>query len=659
MSYLGFPRIHFAGTFFTNPGNLNNQTVNFEKAADGQPLIIDTGRYNNPKGVAQYFFRACQITQIVGADGQVVGSDPLLGAAVETVNPYDLQADAQGKNYTLAKIADLDPDMQFRSELYGLRLFVGSAGGVGFSGPCDVPQLRDLFFGRGDAGVAGLQVACGTWHQRLHVEQVSNPNGASAVLASLGLRAGSELDVKLSVDMFQTSPAEQFTTGNMYCYGRLMGTIGSVDAGDPQQIVPGRRLYSAMSIASLSSPAPKAAAASAGPILTRHAAEREAAAPAASAAAVPFWNNTDARVVTGSGRSCLLVDMGTATPLRAPSNGTFDVGSSLVFGYLQGGTFVPFESQGTLRDGKVVSVSSQLGDNVSLPAAAQFRDSAYLRNAGVVQLDLTSAEAKALGSSPLCVQSDGSSVLQENATGYYVNTEAAACRMQPNESLASGGQAIHVVAYQFGAPVPSIAAGASSPGDKGLVLELDRVVVEYGADAKTKLAQTSIFTVELASQPISGRPGQFQLTMATGVAQSLAKNEYRRPMDSLLCFLRAASKGSAVGENPGTQQVQPYMPFVALLFWQNQKVVAQPTWQANIEPILRIYARLYPGMAGLIDIGDEATVKANASGIEARLQLAVADPGFMPVVRDMSPATSAMLCEWLKQQAAISRQGGA
>jgi hypothetical protein len=147
--------------------------------------------------------------------------------------------------------------------------------------------------------------------------------------------------------------------------------------------------------------------------------------------------------------------------------------------------------------------------------------------------------------------------------------------------------------------------------------------------------------------------------MATGVAQSLAKNEYRRPMDSLLCFLRAASKGSAVGENPGTQQVQPYMPFVALLFWQNQKVVAQPTWQANIEPILRIYARLYPGMAGLIDIGDEATVKANASGIEARLQLAVADAGFMPVVRDMSPATSAMLCEWLKQQAAISRQGGA
>jgi hypothetical protein len=650
MSYLGFPRIHFAGAFFTNPGNLNNQTANFEKAEDGQPLIVDTGRYNNPKGVAQYFFRACQITQIVGADGQVVATDPLLGAAVDTVNPYDLQVDAKGNSYTLAKIVDLDPDMQFRSELYGLRLFVGSAGGVGFSGACDVPQLRDLFFGRGDAGVEGLQVACGTWHQRLHVEQVSDPKGTSAVLASLGIRAGSELDVKLSVDMFQTSPLQQFTPGNMYCYGRLMGSIGRAEAGDPKQIVPGRRLYSALSIASLKAPASVNAA----PVLTRQAAEQEAAA--AASAPVPFWNNTDARVVTSAGRSCLLVDMGTSTPLKAPSNGTFDIGS-LALGYLQGSTFVPFESQGTQRAGKLASVSSQLCDYVALPAAAELRDSAYLRNAGVVQLDLTAAEAKALGSSPLCIQSNGSTVLQENTTGYYVNTEAASCRMQPKEALPSGGQSVNVVAYQFGVPVPSIAT-ASSSGGQGLVLELEKVEVKYRAGAKPYLEATNIFTLELASQPMVGQPGQFQLALATGPAQSLATNEYRRPMDSLLCFTKARSKGSAIGENPGTETAQPYMPFVALLFWQNQKIVALPTWQDNIEPILRIYARLYPGMAGLIDIGDEATVKANASGIEARLELAVADPGFMPVVRDMSPATSAMLSQWLKQQAVLSRQGG-
>jgi hypothetical protein len=480
----------------------------------------------------------------------------------------------------------------------------------------------------------------------------SDPQGTSAVLASLGVRAGSDLDVKLSVDMFQTSPLQQFTTGNLYCYGRLMGSIGRVEAGDPKQIVPGRRLYSALSIASLKAPSSPNAA----PILTRQAAEQEAAAPAASSAPVPFWNNTDARVVTSGGKSCLLVDMGTATPLKAPSNGTFDIGS-LALGYLQGSTFVPFESQGTARAGKLASVTSQLSDYVALPAAAELRDSAYLRNAGVVQLDLTAAEAKALASSPLCIQSNGSTVLQENTTGYYVNTEAASCRMQPKEALPSGGHSVNVVAYQFGVPVPSIAT-ASSSGDKGLVLELEKVVVKYRAEAKAYLEATNIFTLELASQPMVGQPGQFQLAIATGPAQSLATNEYRRPMDSLLCFSKARSKGSAIGENPGTESVQPYMPFVALLFWQNQKIVASPTWQDNIEPILRIYARLYPGMAGLIDIGDEATVKANASAIDARLELAVADPGFMPVVRDMSPATSAMLSQWLKQQAVLSRQGG-
>ena len=642
MSYLGFPRIHFAGTFFTNPGNLNNATPNYANAAEGKPLTYDTGRYNNPKGVAQYYLRACQVTQIIGGDGQPLPNDPLLGASVETVSPWGAQTSPSGESYTLAKIADLDPDMQFRSELYGFRLFVRAAGGQGFSGALAVPQLRDLFFNRGDAGVAGLQVACGTWHQRLRVERAENPS-ASAVLGLLGVAIGSELDVKLSVDMFQTSPSEQFTTGNMYCYGRLMGTIGAVSSGMPMQVVPGRRLYAsaAFQSAAAASRAPAKAA-----VLTRQAAERLGAP---SAPAAPLWNNTDARVVTSGAQSHLLVDMGTATPLKTPSNGVLNVGAQLAFGYLREGDFVPFESQGTTFAGKAVSAQSQLTDYVALPEAAAFRDSAYLRNAGVVQVALTSAEVKALSTSPLCIQSDGVTVLKENPSGYYVNGEAASCRLQPEQALSP--PTLSLVAFRFGEPVPALSPGTSTSGTAGLALALTPQVVVYDKSGTGAPAATDIFSAQVATEPVSGAPGQFALSVKTGPAQSLAANEYRRPMDSLLCFLNVSSNQGLVGENPGTG---PYLPMLSLLFWQNQWIVAQPSWNQNIQPILNIYARLYPGMVSLLDIADEATVKANANAIRARLNLAASDPGFMPVVRDMSPATIAMLSSWLAEQVAAS-----
>ena len=136
MSYLGFPRLQFAGAFFTNPSNLNNKTVNYSSALDGGRLIYDTGPYNNPNGVAQFYFYECRITQIIGADALPIADDPLLGARIDTASPAHPAA-------TFAKIVDLDPDMQFRTELYGVRLYIQASGDCGLSASVAVPQLRD------------------------------------------------------------------------------------------------------------------------------------------------------------------------------------------------------------------------------------------------------------------------------------------------------------------------------------------------------------------------------------------------------------------------------------------------------------------------------------------------------------------------------------
>lgn len=639
MSYVGFPRVHFAGAFFTNPGNLNNKVANYTSALDGGRLSYETGPYNNPNGVAQFYFYECKITQLIGADALPIASDPLLGAKIDTASPANPAA-------TFAKIVDLDPDMMFRTELYGMRLYIEAPGGYGLSASVAVPQLRDLYFLRGNAGIQGLQVACGTWHQRVRVEQWRNPSGRSAALARLSASGATELDLKLTVDMFQTDPLQQQTSPIDYCYGRLMGTLGPVTPGMPRQIVPGRRLY-----------VPPSTTLAMTPLARLQPKTREAAQVAASetSGAAP-WNNTDARVVQAGGTSYLVVDFGTTTPLAEGGQGSFACGTGLTFGYSSNGQFVPFQSQGYTAGGKLVSISEQLSTLPPPEALEAHCNAVYYPNAGVVQLQLTQAEASAISSLPLCIQSDGATVLQENASGYYVNFEVASCRMSPQQTLDGGLSSANLVAYRFGQPVASIttfSGTAPSPGDD-LAVQLTPLLYVYGSPNGPDPEPTPLFSASVATEALPGAPGQFQVTLTTGAAQPMASYPARKAMDSLLCAVDCATSPSgSVGENPAFG-----IPPVSLLFWQDGFVVSSPTWQANIGPILTQYARLYPGMAGILDLSDQPTVLANARSIVQRMSLPVADPGFMPVVRDMSPATSSMITGWLEQQLATASGGG-
>lgn len=649
MSYLGFPRIHFAGAFFSNPANLNNLIDNYANATEGQPLVYDTGTYNNPNGVAQFYLQDCKVTQIIGTDAKEVAGDPLLGAAVDTVNPTDRQQAPDGSNYILAKMADVDTDMQFRSELYGLRLFVKTADGYGFEGRIDCPQLRDLFFARGNAGINGMQVASGTWHQRMTVEKWYNPEPkASTIINLLSDNNNMILDVKLSVDMFQCDPGTEFSVGNRYLYGRLMATIGLVEANAPKQIVPGRRLYSPASFASLQT----ASSAQSEPlILTKQEAE-VAAQSSAITDSGRLWSNCDAKVASASdGNTYLLVDLGPTTRLLSDGTGAFDTGS-IELGYLDSSdNFTAFATQGYMQNNSLVSVTEQLTTYTELTGANQYRDSVYLTNAGVVQVLLSANEARTIASSRLCIASDGEAALRENQGGYYINFEMAAIRMSPSSTLPDDNQTVAMTVYAYGEPVTAI------NGSGQLNVTLQPTVLQYsaGIDGSTQYNDTAIYGVVVSER--TDNPGQFAMQVRTGVGLPFASKptnltEYnswkRKPLDSQLCFILAQSNGVLVGENPGISGF-PFIPPVTLLFWQNQWVVSDPDWDNNIYPILNCYSILYPGMTSRMDISDQETVESNAKGFSERFGLSTSDPAFMPVVRDMSPQTITMMQTWLSQ----------
>ncbi|MCY7297251.1 hypothetical protein [Alteromonas sp. a30] len=688
MSYLSLPRLHFAGAFFANPSNLNNTVVNFSKAQENESLFYETGTYNNPKGVGQFFFQDCEITQCFNDDGQENVSDPFLSAKVITPSPltpiFYQGKDDSGKPVTksriMAKIADLDPDMQFRGELYGVYISITNKEGYGIEGYMNVPQLRDLFFGRGAGGDQGMQIACGTWHQRFYVIKwhlaaddttstlalLKKDSTANQTQANKDAGYQGELDIKLSTDMFQCDPQQQTVVGNRYCFGRMMATLGPIQPNMPMQIVPGRRLYSGISFDCSNLQAAKA-----NNIVTREQAEQTAkdVVPAAlatlnSSAGVTnsdaLWNNTDARVVKDkNGKSFLLIDMGTTTPLKDPSNGAFDLGQNMRIGYLdEQDNFTAFASQGYQNNGSLMSVSAQLTDYIDLPEAAQVRSSVFLKNAGVVQIALTDDEATAIQTKRLNIQLSNGSVLRENPDGYYINFDLASRRMSPNQSTEDT-----LTGFRFGEPLTEIATQSDSDTNEDtILLEQNVTSLSYGAvlgayasTSKTEFSRLSSF---INSTAIDNKPGQFAMTLKTGDSapfdtkpQDNEKNNWlRQPLDSLICYVNVTSKHNLIGENPAVPNA-PFCPAVSVLFWQNQHVTADtPTWDNNISPILSIYSQLYPGMTSRMDIGDEATVKANATAFKVRFNEPTDDPAFMPVVRDMSPETIDMMTRWLDMQ---------
>lgn len=82
-------------------------------------------------------------------------------------------------------------------------------------------------------------------------------------------------------------------------------------------------------------------------------------------------------------------------------------------------------------------------------------------------------------------------------------------------------------------------------------------------------------------------------------------------------------------------------------------IPANPTFARDIAPILAPYASLYPGMKGILDIGNLAalrtfvTTQPDADKRTLLLSVPITDPRFMPVTRDLSNNKRDTILRWL------------
>ncbi len=146
MTYLGFPRLTFAGSFQADPSTVNNDPAHFNDATfqarlqqpESGSLPDQQNGWWNPRGTGAWRLRNCHVTSVLYADGSAAAStlaDPIVGGTLAAANER-----------VSAKIVDLDPEQQMVSEIWGLQLrLLDVQGRPTWSGTFTVAPFSDIW----------------------------------------------------------------------------------------------------------------------------------------------------------------------------------------------------------------------------------------------------------------------------------------------------------------------------------------------------------------------------------------------------------------------------------------------------------------------------------------------------------------------------------
>ncbi len=660
MSYLKLPRIQFGGLFFTAPSTINNLQPNYH---ENVPLTNSEGQYLpnalwNATGVAQLWLSECKVLSVVGPDGTLHesgSSDPIVGATVETPSPSTPKQTADGEGLLdIAKLVDLDPLQQGRTRGYGLHVFVTLPGGGGFSGPLTPPELRYMYTRvTPPPKSGGSWYLVGNWQTAIPKDKVNwfGDFSSSPFLQHFKSACSEGVSFKVAIDLHQNDPTTRFTQGDMFCYGRATGALGPAQIGELEQVVPGRVLYTSKP----AQPQAEAADVSTTPsedgtpiegAMKEHLMSRigktmdemgqstgeiplESGVIQAQAADPLYpWNPGFAQAqqitVNKSGTPetfhVLSLDLSFAIRLqKSPGGGAlgkFEVNSGITVGYITGSSssdFQPLHNGAVNFEEKYTWLDS---DN---------KKCYLVDTSGIVDIRLESQEVGPVGTNPLAVHLHGYGLMiQEPEQGYFIDLSRDSLRLDSTEA-----QQIQVMVRQFGRPV----VGERPPVRWGV----------YTLDSQSQ--QNPVSSNKIQVNWVSKTDNHGLATMQVqATASDLPIPSPRDPLDSLMFFvILQGTAGQPISDSS-------YMPLsLSLLYWPAYSAPANPTWDADVQPILFAYARLYPGMKGRLDISDETTVKGFANAMYGRMDPAIFnDPAYMPVTRDLAPSKAKMIRKWLE-----------
>lgn len=240
--------------------------------------------------------------------------------------------------------------------------------------------------------------------------------------------------------------------------------------------------------------------------------------------------------------------------------------------------------------------------------------------AGILALRLTPAQLDAVAESPVELRNEKrETLLAEDPEGRYLRADDFVFRLSPGDKAETA-----VYATRFGQPAAGIRVSAQSSASQlgptpppvnappeGLAFAVKPVKTDK--DGRT--------TIRLkAGDP--GNPRGYIDGQVYGVAYGWEGD------------------GSVAQGNE-----------LNALVWDAYEAPAEPTWVADVQPILQQYANLYPVMRGVLDLADYADVVKHRPALELAMKVMTPeDPNYMPVTRDLSPAKRDMVIGWLERE---------
>ncbi len=588
MSYLQFPRIHFAGRFQADTSTVNNDVRHFddkEFVKDFQkPMevcdkeIVKFNGYWNPEGSGAWRLLGCKITSAVLPDKVFTrpDEDPVIGQIVG------------GSNDRVAgKLVDLDPQQQMVSQIWGLCVRLeNDRGAASFTSDFEVAPFCDLWL-RQQHGTQFFEQHLAAAYQSILKNVVWSNFAKSPVLAALKAKTtGDKLSIRMNVFGYDRTPqAADYGTGV------VTGTIGPYLPNEPKHFVMGRQLTAALN------PDPDL---------------------------FPFvpangLGNIQAQV-DGAIES-VSVDLGNALPTMDSTGTLQDLGPLVL---------------GILKDPEVKQGDGVGSDRIEILGAIPYRQANWFARTAGIQHFLfgTNAPINALiDDHPLVVAlQDGAAhftvLNRESADGVYVRADTFVFRMNPGDSAA-----IDFRATMYGRPFAAsvnLQPTMGLMGGPGTGAQLSIPVPDVGTPA-------GVITYNPAFQTLDNGCGSLTFT-----ARKEGPGNPRNYLDGQLYGI-----GYELANLPKNYNTNP-MNYISILAWDSFDVPENPTWFQHVQPILAKYANLYPLMSKrLIDLGDYDSVVRSLPIMKLSFSRSLDDPNYMPVTRDLSLGKRNTILKWL------------
>lgn len=486
------------------------------------------------------------------------------------------------------KLVDLDPQQQMVSQIWGLRLRLSDgAGDPVFAGAYETAAFTNLWKRQLNASAPNDQQLAAVYTSVLQ-GVTWRAHVGSALLDAL--RAASEdgaLSINMNVFGYGRDPSIP-----RYTLGHVIGSIGPHRAGSPKHFVMGRQMIPVMISRTLTP-------------------DRQAGYLACA---------------VDEGAKRLSADFGNVLPIESADGGFTDIGRLVL---------AVSRDDPDARLDKVPAAALAVLGEIAYPHGDPARSQQwYAQSAGIVELDYGAAGdwvAQNIGQRPLLLcKPDGADpgryqvVLQESIHGLYVRADQFVYRLEPGDTAD-----VDFYCTRFGKPCATTVAFGTQLGMMG------------GDGVGGEGPPINTGKLEYAAQMTTDAAGHARLQIH---APAAGPGNPRGYIDGQLYGVGCTLPGQPAGSP------QNIWDFVSLLVFDRVEVPAQPTWHADIQPILQQYANLYPIMSRhLIDLGDYDSVLPHVRILELAFSLPRDNPNHMPVTRDLSDAKRQMILRWLRQ----------